>query len=132
MKDTGLDLDESYQMHVFTPNVYGDGKLYVNVFLWDSKWQNPTLTMQGGSPVTMTQIENVNTSPDSRVGFDMADKEIKDFYYSNYSLLRSAGYKASAPGVPLTMFSASAPSSGTGTVSVTDRFGNTYTRTVSW
>ncbi|MBQ2102713.1 MAG: hypothetical protein II479_04025 [Bacteroidales bacterium] len=38
MKDTGADLDESYQMHVFPPDAYGDGKLYVNVFLWDSRW----------------------------------------------------------------------------------------------
>ena len=132
MKDTGEDLDESYQMHVFAPDAYGDGKLYVNVFLWDSKWQNPTLTMQGGSPVTMTLVENVNVATENRVGYDIADKEIKQFYYTNYSLLRSAGYDDFAPGVPLTMFSVNAPATGTGTVSVTDRFGNTYTRTVSW
>ena len=132
MKDTGEDLDESYQMHIFPPDVYGDGKLYVNVFLWDSMWQLPTLTMEGGSPVTMTHIEDVNVTEEERTGFDMADKEIKDFYYANYSTLRSAGYKAHSPGLPLTMFSVDAPASGTGTVSVTDRFGTTWSRTVLW
>ncbi len=132
MKDTGADLDESYQMHVFVPNAYGDGKLYVNIFLWDSLWETPTLTMAGGSPVAMTHVETVDTDPDERTGYDRADKEIKEFYYENYSLLRSAGYDKFAPGVPLTMFRVSAPATGTGTVSVTDRFGRVWSRTVSW
>ena len=132
MKDTGADLDESYQMHVFPPDAYGDGKFYVNVFLWDSRWGTPTLTTAGGAPVPMTHVETVDTSPEARIGYDRADKEIKSFYYANYSLLRSAGYDDFAPGVPLTMFCADAPASGTGTVSVTDRFGQVWTRTVSW
>ncbi len=132
MKDTGADLDESYQMHVFPPDAYGDGKLYVNVFLGDSRWGTPTLTTAGGAPVPMTHVETVDTSPEARIGYDRADKEIKSFYYANYSLLRSAGYDDFAPGVPLTMFCADAPASGTATVSVTDRFGQVWTRTVSW
>ncbi|MBR6001288.1 MAG: calcineurin-like phosphoesterase C-terminal domain-containing protein [Bacteroidales bacterium] len=133
MKDTGADLDESYQMHVFPPDAYSDGKLYVNVFLWDSLWQRPTLTMSGGSPVIMEHIEDVDVKEADRTGFDIANKEIIDFYNANYSsLLTSAGYKTHSPGLPLTMFSVDAPASGTGTVSVTDRFGNTYSRTVSW
>ena len=133
MKDTGADLDESYQMHVFAPNAYGDGKLYVNVFLWDSLWQLPTLTMAGGSPVTMEHVEDVSVAESERTGYDIANKEIIDFYNANYSsTLSPAGYKPHSPGLPLTMFRVDAPSSGTGTVSVTDRFGNTYSRTVSW
>lgn len=88
--------------------------------------------MAGGSPVKMTHVEDVNISEENRTGYDIADKEIKDFYYANYSALRSAGYSAHSPGIPLTMFCAEAPASGSGTVSVTDRFGNTYSRTVSW
>ena len=132
MKDTGVDLDESYQMHVFPPAAYNDGKLYVNIFLWDNKWQLPTLTMSGGSPVLMEHVEDVNVKEENRTGYDAADKIIKDFYYDNYSVLISAGYKAHSPGVPLTMFRVEVPSSGTGTVRVTDRFGNQYSRTVSW
>ena len=133
MKDTGLDLDESYQMHVFPPDAYGDGKLYVNVFLWDSLWDKPTLTMEGGAPVVMTQVETVDVKEENRIGYDIANKEIIDFYNDNYSgTLTSAGYAAHKLGVPLTMFRVAAPASGTGTVSVTDRFGNTYSRTVSW
>lgn len=134
MKDTNADLDESYQMHVYTPSAYGDNKIYANVFLWDSLWNVPTISINGGAAVNMIQVEDVNTSPENRTGYDKANDEIMSFYYANYSLLRSAGYENSPRGVPLTMFRApsEAPASGTATVSVTDRFGSVYTRTISW
>ena len=134
MKDTNADLDESYQMHVYTPSAYGDNKIYANVFLWDSKWALPTISINGGAPVNMIQVENVNTAPENRTGYDKANDEIMSFYYAKYSILRSAGYENSPRGVPLTMFRApsAAPASGTATVSVTDRFGNDYSRSISW
>ena len=125
MKDSGYPLDESYQMHVYAPGAYGDGNVYANIFLWDGLWGAPTLSVNGGTPVAMTQVEASEC-------YDAADKEIRDFYYNNYSLLRAAGYTANAPGEIVTVFRAPAPASGTGTVSVTDRFGNVYSRTVSW
>lgn len=125
MKGSGLPLDEDYQMHVYTPGVYEDGYVYANIFLWDSLWGTPTLSVNGGSPVEMVLVDAANS-------YDAADKEIRDFYYNNYSLLRSAGYTASAMGETVTVFKAPAPVTGTGTVSVTDRFGNVYTRSVSW
>lgn len=134
MKDTCFDLDESYQMHVYVPSAYGDNKIYANIFLWDSAWGTPTLSINGGAPEAMIHVEDVNTEPENRVGYDRANKDIVSFYYANYETLHSAGYSDFAPGVPLTMFRAAstAPASGTGTVSVTDRFGQVYTRTISW
>ena len=134
MKDTGLDLDESYQMHVYKPSAYGDNKIYANIFLWDRLWDAPTISINGGTPVNMIQVETVNTEEANRTGYDKANDEIISFYYANYSLLRAAGYTDSPRGVPLTMFKSpeGAPASGTAIVSVTDRFGNTYSRVVSW
>lgn len=134
MKDTNADLDESYQIHVYTPSAYGDNKIYANIFLWDRMWDVPTISINGGAAVNMSQVENVDTVPAERTGYDKANDEIMSFYYANYSILRSAGYENSPRGVPLTMFRApsEAPASGTATVSVTDRFGNVYSRTVSW
>ncbi len=125
MKDSGEELDESYQMHVYAPGVYEPGYVYANIFLWDALWDTPTLSVNGGAPVQMELL-------DAASSYDAADKEIRDFYYAKYSLLRAAGYTQSTMGETVTIFKAAAPVSGTGTVSVTDRFGNVYSRQVSW
>lgn len=135
MKDTGLDLDESYQMHVYKPADYGENTIYANIFLWDKAWGMPTLSINGGTPEEMILVNDLDDKTKvPGVGYDMGDKEITDFYYTNYSLLRAAGYDAFEPGTPLTIFKAAstAPASGTGTVTVTDRFGQVFTRTISW
>lgn len=124
MNDTGEVLDESYQMHVYAPGVYEDGYLYVNVFLWDSKWETPVFTPDGEAAVVMEAV-----SPD--VSYDYGDFEVKNFYSVNYPAMPDE-YDAAATGAPVTLFKAAAGSSGSGTVSVTDRFGTTYTRSISW
>jgi len=130
MKDTGKDLDESYQMHVYAPSAYGDNKIYANIFLWDEAWGTPTLSINGGAATEMVRVGE----PGGTTAYDRADKELIEFYYANYSLLRAAGYGPFEPGTPVTIFQAAstAPASGTGTVSVTDRFGQVFTRTISW
>ena len=128
MKDTGATLDESYQMHVYAPvGTYGDGKVYANIFLWDNLWGTPTFTLAGGSPVEMTLVEDTNR-------YDFANTEFRTYYKAvNSTLHASADYKASITDSPNTLFSVPcSATSGSGTVSVTDRFGNTYTRTISW
>ena len=128
MKDSGAVLDESYQMHVYAPyGTYGDYKVYANIFLWDSKWGKPVFTIDGGTPVEMT-LEG------SASRHDYADTMIKTFY-KTYSPTLSAesGYSASTTANPNTLFSVPVNAkTGSGTVSVTDRFGNTYTGRVSW
>ena len=128
MKDGGSTLDESYQMHVYPPvGTYGDSKVYVNVFLWDSKWNRPVFTLDGGTSVEMKPVEATSRH-------DYADTMFKTFYKThNATLGGDSSYKASTTSNPNTLFSApvDAPS-GSGTVSVTDRFGNVYTGRTSW
>lgn len=132
MKDTKQYLDESYQMHVYAPGAYGDDYVYANVFLWDEKWENPVFTPDGGSPVTMTHLDAYNGSGPVATTYDRGDAEFRTFYYNNYLSTLGSDYTATNPGLH-TLFRAQATSSsGKGTVSVKDRFGNVYTRPVSW
>lgn len=128
MKNGGGVLDESYQMHVYSPyGTYGDYKVYANIFLWDSKWGTPTFTLDGGTPVEMTLVKSSSR-------YDYADTMMKTFYKTfNATLNAESGYSASNTGNPNTLFSTPvSASTGAGTVSVTDRFGNTYTGRISW
>ena len=139
----GGSLTEEYQMHVYPRGSYGDENVYANVFLWDEKWENPVWTPDGGAPVTMTRL-NLPGSPqieDTDNIYDLADTEFRTWYKtyadgSGGSLKALEGYrtKASEGGALITTLfrapAAASPSSGT--VSVTDRFGNVYSRTVSW
>ena len=121
-------LGESYQMHVYPPvGTYGDSKVYVNVFLWDNMWSKPVFTLDGGAPVEMTPVESTSR-------YDFADTEFKTFYKTyNSTMAGDSGYKASTTASPNTLFSTPVgATTGSGTVSVTDRFGNVYTGKVSW
>lgn len=126
MKSGGATLSEAYQMHIYPPGSYasGDGYLYVNVFLWDSKWDAPKF-VSGGTTKTMELVTD-----DSR--HDLADTEMRTFYYNNSALLRSCGYTAQDTGYPSTLFRVAASASGSGTVKVTDRFDNEYSQSISW
>jgi len=133
MRDTGKELDESYQMHVYPPGSYGDNYVYANIFLWDSKWDLPIFSLSGGSSKTMTQVESYDSSgtanPDCH---DLADTEQKTFYKTNYGSTLGSSYDASYAGLHTLFRVAVTAEHGTGTVSVTDRFGNDYSRTISW
>lgn len=144
MRDGSGYLTEDYQLHAYPGGAYGDEYVYANVFLWDEKWELPVWKPDGGSPVTMTRIN----APDSdhSVGmekvYDLADTEFRTWYktYANKEgadLSKSSSYytreSEENDGYLTTIFRAPASASPTsGTVSVTDRFGNTYSRRVSW
>lgn len=136
MKDGSGDLTEDYQMHVYPRGSYGDNYVYANVFLWDDKWETPVWTPDGGDPVEMTLLHDVERSyiDDVNKIYDLANTEIKTHYKANVSFFKKdENYPASEVGEICTMFRAPASASPTsGTVSVTDRFGNVYSRTVSW
>lgn len=124
MKD-GSVLDESYQMSMMPPGTYGDSYMYVNVFLWDSKWDDPYIIVNGST----RQMELVEDSD----RHDAADTQMRTYYKTNNSTLKNSGdYTASTTGYPNTLFRVSVPSSGTGTLVVEDRFGNEHRRKVSW
>lgn len=136
MKDGSGALTEDYQLHVYPRGAYGDGYVYANVFLWDSKWELPVWTPEGGTPVQMTLLHDVGGDyvEDVEKIYDLANTEIKSHYKANVGfLIGDDGYPASEVGEIATLFRAPASASpNSGTVSVTDRFGNTYSRTVAW
>ncbi|MCR5408488.1 MAG: calcineurin-like phosphoesterase family protein [Bacteroidales bacterium] len=127
MKDGSGALTEDYQLHAYPRGAYGDNYVYANVFLWDDKWSTPVWTPDGGSPVEMELV-----TADTR--HDLATTEFKTHYKANVGFFKDDdGYPASEVGEICTLFRAPASATPTsGTVSVTDRFGNTYSRTVSW
>lgn len=125
MRSNGNTLSESYQMHVYPPGAYEAGYLYVNVFLWDTKWDNPVF-ISGSSEQEMEHVPFEGC-------YDCADKEMVDFYKANASILKNySGYPATPSNYPQTMFRVPASASGSGTVMVLDRFGNEYRQKVNW
>ncbi len=140
MKDGSGTLSESYQMHAYPKGSYGDEYVYVNVFLWDTLWQNPVFTPSGGgTPLEMVCVHSSAAPTDYSVleaekVHDLAMTEIRSHYKTNHQYLSGYdGYTASQTGQITTLFRVAPPAGCTGgTVSVTDRFGNTYTRNVSW
>lgn len=145
MRNGGGALDESYQLHAYPRGAYDDNYVYANVFLWDENWDLPVWTPDGGAPVTMTRINTADKHDfivDVSNIYDKADTEFRTWYKTHAdvdgaNLHAMTGYRTkSTPdddGYLATIFRAPADASPTsGTVSVTDRFGNTYSRTVSW
>ena len=119
-------LDESYQMHLYPPSAYGDGYLYANVFLYDSRWDAPVFMLKGGSSSQMELVEDEERH-------DIGDTEIRTFYKANNGSMKGdSGYTPKTTGYPSTLFRVAVPSSGSGTVAVTDRFGNEYRQSITW
>ena len=121
MKSNGKTLDQAHQMSVWKDGDY----VYTNVYLWDSKWGTPTFN---GSK--MSQISRTHSN-----AFDNAYMECRNFY-EGYSFLKDVSDYLDDFKTP-DRFNAifrikNTNSTGSGTVSVTDRFGNTYTADFSW
>ena len=132
MRDTGNELSEDYQMHVYAPGAYGDDCVYANIFLWDSKWGNPVFIPTGGSAKAMTHVTAYDGSTANELCYDKADTDFRTFYVEKYGSTLGSGYTASSPGLH-TLFKVQVTGEhGSGTVRVIDRFHNTYTRDISW
>ena len=134
LKSNGATLDESYQMKVYKPGEYHktfndmvsgnaarSGYIYVDVFLWDEKWENPKY-----NGVEMTKV-------DYKTAYCLCNYEIKNHYSTyGYKLSGNSEYVPSDENIH-TIFCAYEPNeSGTGTVTVKDRFGKVYSSTISW
>ena len=133
MKSDNTTLSEAYQMKVYKPGQYHDTYadmiagnatnkyVYVNVFLWDNKWEKPKYNG--------VEMEHVGYKD----AYCLATYEIQNHYnLYGYTLKKDEGYVPSDNDIH-TIFRAYEPkSSGSGTVTVTDRFGNNYTSTISW
>lgn len=46
-------VDDSIQIQAYGNNTYGDGCVYANVFMWDEKWSDVTLTTSAGKKYVM-------------------------------------------------------------------------------
>ena len=95
--------------------------IYVDVFLWDDKWEKPKY-----NGVTMSQVGYKDA-------YSLMDFEIKYHYFTNGYKLKDYGSYGPNDNDTHTIFRAyESKSSGTGTVTVKDRFGNEYSQTVTW
>ena len=134
MRKDGSKLNESYQMKLYKPGEYhktyanmvedkaaDKNYIYVNVFLWDDKWEKPKY-----NGATMTKVGYKDA-------YCLATYEIQNHYNTyGYKLKDSSDYAPSDNDIH-TIFRAYEPnSSGKGTVTVVDRFGNEYKQSVSW
>ena len=138
----GKKLSDSYQMQVYKPNVYTpsyndllEGKgdkakyIYVDVFMWDDKWEKPKYN-NGTRTITMSKVSPTEA-------YSLANYELKNHYFTYWPISNSdpSGYfnKKETKSQYHTLFRAyDDRSKGSGTITVTDRFGNEYTSKVSW
>ena len=128
MKDSGETLPSNHQMHAYAPGMYEDGYVYLHVYLWDDKWELPKY-----NGVTMEHL-----AYNSNKSYSLAWKEMRQFYSANCTTLsKDSDYSAHA-NINKTnndhcVFRApESKSSGSGTFTIVDRFGNEYTRTIIW
>ena len=122
----GKRLGESYQLRAYPRGAYGDNYVYANVFMYDENWGQVKFTSSKGGTTVMTKVT------ESGKKYDAAYKEIFDFYKSTNSTLAGNDGFAMGEDVPHLFRCYSAETSDSGTVTVTDRFGNEYSTTVSW
>ena len=133
MKTDGTTLSEAYQMKVYKPgeyhNTYADmiagnaanKYVYVNVFLWDNKWETPKYNG--------VEMEHV----DYKDAYCLATYEIQNhFNLYGYRLKDDASYGPGDNDIHTIFRAKESRASGSGTVTVTDRFGNNYSSTISW
>lgn len=136
MKSDNSILDESYQMKVFPPGQYhktfadaqnggesnrDEGYVYADIFLWDEAWEIPEY-----NGVKMERVS-------SRDAYSLLDFEIKSHYYACGYLTKNHSSYCPTDNDIFTIFRAKESSkNGTGTVTVTDRFGNIYSKNINW
>ena len=133
MRKDGAKLTESYQMKVYKPGQYHNSYdemiagnaankyVYVNVFLWDDKWERPKY-----NGATMSKLGH-------KEAYCLATYEITNHYYSyGYKLAGGNEYGPGNNNIH-TIFRIYEPNpKGNGTITVVDRFGNKYSQTISW
>lgn len=124
-------LDDFYQIHAYAPGSgYGAATKYPNdviatIFMYDNRWSDVTFEYEGGS-TTMTRIALDEDLRDPGYSWQFA------WYKANNSQMKSDASYANT--FPLYNAFRCTPPAGvkTGTVKVTDHFGNNYEYKISW
>ncbi len=119
-------MKESYQITPYDRDAYPDGKVYASIYMWDELWGDPYLKVDGGVTYKMERVPR-----NDPYEYDAAEKEVMDHYnkyhdgFKNYGadVFRTARYVFRADPVE---------KHGTGVISVTDRFNQTFTVPISW
>ena len=115
--DSGSWLDDSYQMQLFAPGVYEEGYVYANVFMWDEQWDRPKLDG--------AYMNRVNKT-DSRYSY--SEKIITEYYHAKASWYSDVDLNNC-----VSIFRGFTDKvHGTGTVTVKDRFGETFSAKITW
>ena len=117
MRNGGAMLDDSYQMQLFAPGVYEDKYVYVNVFMWDEKWDKPKL-----NGATMSRV----TAKDKKYSYS-------EYIQTSYYHAQADWYSEVDLNNCYSIFRGFADQAhGTGVVTVKDRFGETYSSSITW
>ena len=121
MKGSANALDDSYQMQLFAPGVYENQYVYANIFMWDEKWGTPKLEA-GGVMNTMYRVNKNNFR------YSYSEKLITEYYHA-----KASWYSDVELNNCMSIFRGFTDKThGTGTVTVTDRFGQTYSSQITW
>ena len=111
-------------MQLFPPGVYAkDGYIYANIFMWDELWKMPILTVNG-EPTVMKRVT------DTDFKYSYSNWDLYTFYSKNKSI--GGEFVPDKNGTDSIFRGFVGEDHGTGTVSVKDRFGNTYTSSITW
>ena len=116
--------------HLATPVGQGDIAVFVyaNIFMWDQKWEKPVFVTSEGVEYKMNLVTDANKR------YDIASREIYEFYKANSSTFERYGSYSWNTDFGNTIFCvySSKTSEIGGYVKVRDRFGNEYTQEVKW
>ena len=123
----GTKLNDSYQIQPYNGGVYPDGLVYANVYMYDEKWGKVYLQVDGSS--RKYEMERVPVG--DKYTYDAAEHELIEFYNTQHSFFKEYGHVTVNTVRHLFRVKPVEPT-GTGTISVTDRFGETFTAKVKW
>ena len=119
-------LDDSVQLRTYDGGVYPDGCVYANVFLYDEKWGDVYLHVDGGGKYKMERVPKGDPYT-----YDAANKEIIEHYNAYHEYFKDYGHRVITSVRHLFRIKPN-ELHGTGRVVVTDRFGQTWSSDVKW
>lgn len=119
-------LDDSFQIRAYDGGVYPDGCVYANIFMYDEKWSDVYLHVDGGGKYKMERVPKGDPYT-----YDAANEEIINHYQKYHEYFAAYGHRVTDTVRHLFRIKPN-EAHGSGRVEVTDRFGEKFTATVKW